>query len=227
MVRRVLSAALDDLRHPQPALAGIAALSAIAFMALTLVVAGHPGPLAVDRSVEVGVQGVDFGPFGFWNSFVSLFAGITGLIAGLVVVVLVFIWDRASAPFVAISGLYSALYNGVMLVIKRPRPSGLRHTVHGLGSFSYPSGHEGFFLWVGVIFLLLFARRFPRPLFLASVAAVAVMVVMAGVSRMYVGAHWPTDVLGGFLVASAWICFTGSLQGLTAPLLSSSKRHNA
>jgi membrane-associated phospholipid phosphatase len=208
----------EELRHPDPLFAGLAAVAALGFVVLTIVVALHPGPVALDRPLEDAVQRLDFGPLGFWNTVVSWFGGLVGVIAGAVVVIAAFLRARAAAPFIAVSALYSGWYNGVMLLVRRPRPTGTAHTVHGVGGFSYPSGHEGFFLWVGVLFLLLVARRLPRPLDVLSALVVGALVVMAGVSRVYVGAHWPTDVVGGFLVTVAWICFALSLRGLSAPV---------
>lgn len=68
------------------------------------------------------------------------------------------------------------------------------------GGFGFPSGHVmGATLLYGMLFILapqLTARRFLR---LAIQIAAVVMMILAGISRIYVGAHWPSDVIGGYL----------------------------
>ena len=81
---------------------------------------------------------------------------------------------------------------------------------NGFGS-SFPSGHvlAAAAFW-GLVppWTFLVTRR--RLLWAASTVAVAVIVVSVGLSRVYVGAHWPSDVVGGyvggalFLLAAEW-----------------------
>jgi membrane-associated phospholipid phosphatase len=66
--------------------------------------------------------------------------------------------------------------------------------------------------------VLIVARRFIRPLYVLSWVVVVFLVAAAALSRIYVGAHWPSDVVAGLSVAIAWTAFTLSLRGLSRPL---------
>jgi membrane-associated phospholipid phosphatase len=101
---------------------------------------------------------------------------------------------RRATPFVAFSAVYSSVYHCVDLLIRRPRPTGLAHTTPHLVGYSLPSWHAAFYVWLAAVAVVLLARRLPRPLYLITCA----MAVVLGLSRIYVGAHWASDVLGGY-----------------------------
>lgn len=201
-----------------PRFAAIAIAAGLLFAVLAVLVAVHPAPLAFDRPVELDVQSLKFSPLIPFNAFVSALAGFVGVGVGAAIILVTFIFRRAATPFVAFSAVYSVIYNLVNLIIRRPRPTGVPHTTHDLLGYSFPSGHVGFFVWLGVLALVLLARGLPRTLYVASCAVVAVVVVASAISRMYVGAHWPSDVIGGFLVGVCWTSLSLSIGRLTGPV---------
>ena len=73
-------------------------------------------------------------------------------------------------------------------------------------SYSFPSGHALFaFVFFGT-FAVLLAQRVRNPAArTAIVAAAAVCVLMIGISRIYLGVHYPSDVVAGYLIALVWI----------------------
>lgn len=91
----------------------------------------------------------------------------------------------------------------------RPRPDLVPHgsIVH---TASFPSGHS---MMAAVAYLtlgVLLARVQPHPRLKIFVMITAVVVtLLVGVSRVYLGVHWPTDVAAGWLGGAAWaaICF--------------------
>ena len=200
-------------------LLSVALVSGLLFVALSVLVAIHPAPFFFDRPMEVAVQSVAVGPFEWFNAFVSAFSGFVGVGVGAAVIGLTFLLRRPATPLVAFSAIYSAVYNVVNIIVQRPRPEGVAHTTSKLMGFSYPSGHVGFFVWLSVLAMILLARRLPRPLYLACWFLAGVLVVAAALSRIYVGAHWPSDVLGGFLIGVAWTSLSLSLGRLAAPVL--------
>jgi membrane-associated phospholipid phosphatase len=202
-----------------PIFAGIAVVAGVLFTVLAVLVALHPAPFPVDRTVELDVQSITFSPLTPFNTFMSWLGGFVAVAIGLAIIGLTFIVRRAATPFVVFSALYFAVYNLANYLIHRPRPTGVPHTTHELFGYSFPSGHVGFFVWVGVLTLVLLARGLPRALFIVCCVLVAALVAAVALSRMYVGAHWLSDVVGGFLVGAGWTSLSLSLGRLTRPVL--------
>jgi undecaprenyl-diphosphatase len=88
----------------------------------------------------------------------------------------------------------------------RPRPDLVPYgsVVH---TASFPSGHS---MLAAVTYLtlgVLVARTLPQRRLKVYVLSLATLVtILVGVSRVYLGVHWPTDVLAGWLAGVAWAC---------------------
>ena len=115
--------------------------------------------------------------------------------------------------FLALAALARGLSPLVKALVDRPRPSdALVNVVHQLGDPSFPSGHVlGATLFYG--FLIYCAEScIPQRTFRRFVQAALVLVIgLMGYARVQLGAHWPTDVLGGYalglliLTAVIWL----------------------
>ncbi len=133
-------------------------------------------------------------------------------VVGLVVVVLTKQWRLALA--VALAFVSSVVVTLVMKGwIGRGRPPARLALVDVAGP-SMPSTHAAVTAAVAVAALLVFEWPSPR-LRLGAATLLALAVVGIGCALVYLGAHWPTDVLAGWLigltlgVASAWIASQG------------------
>lgn len=87
---------------------------------------------------------------------------------------------------------------------ERPRPDLVAHGSY-VYSHSFPSGHSAMAAVVFLVLATVFASVEPRRRTKALIYGMAVVVVAAvGVSRIYLGVHWPTDVLGGWCLGASW-----------------------
>lgn len=111
---------------------------------------------------------------------------------------------------------YVASNIGLRIVVGRLRP-GVEYIPHLLPEvqasfqrFSYPSGHAGAALFAYAALVVL---TWPRALWRWVALVVALLVVAGtGFGRVYLGVHWPTDVLGGYLLAGCWFGLGISLR---------------
>ena len=125
-------------------------------------------------------------------------------IAGVAVVVTVVLlfrrWGRHAFLLVAGLVIELSVFLAANSIVKRPRPS-----VHHLGgtpsTYGFPSGHTAatVVLYGGIAVLVMVAtkRRFPR---IAAWLVAVVLTLAVGLSRVFRGEHYPTDVIAGLLL---------------------------
>jgi undecaprenyl-diphosphatase len=108
--------------------------------------------------------------------------------------------------------LASAGVEGVKAAVARERPDLLEPILveHG---FSFPSGHATLSMAAyGILAVLILRSRLPRPVRGTVVIVLAVLVVLVGISRIWLGVHYPTDVIAGWttgaLVVAAFAALT-------------------
>lgn len=145
-----------------------------------------------------------------WIATVSGDVRVMLALSTLVVVALVLWGRRVEALLFAVTlGVGAAMGSFIKVVAARPRPSAAFSLISEPGSNSFPSGHALasmlFFTLLAVI--LLRSARTARQRF-AIVAAAVVGTLAVGVSRAYLGVHWPTDILASWSLAAAWLTAT-------------------
>jgi len=199
-------------------LLGLGVACLVAALALALYLTGHP-QLSLDVTLERRLQAVDWGVLSTSFPFFSWLGGPGGgPYMEITAAVLVLLFNRRAWLFgglVLAGGLwYPVLVNWV----QRPRPTVdqlIRVTEHP-GSTSFPSGHVIYIaLSAGVVMLCVGHRYLPAWARVLGWAVAAGVVLIAAVSRLYVGVHWPTDVLGGLLVSIGWLSLVTSIRWLS------------
>jgi undecaprenyl-diphosphatase len=135
-------------------------------------------------------------------------APLLGLVAGLFVLRG---W-RFSAVILAVSTLGGMFLTTVLkAVFQRERPD-LIATGYDAGFFSFPSGHATMAVGFYGALTLILAYHSRGALRWIIVALGVAFVLLIGLSRMYLGVHYPTDIVAGYLAAPLWLVFVGSLH---------------
>jgi undecaprenyl-diphosphatase len=134
--------------------------------------------------------------------------GSTFVLTLAVVVVAGFLWivdAPAKAAFLVVAVSLGSLLNRVLkLIIARPRPDIVEHATY-VSNESFPSGHTANSAIVYLVLGMMLARvedSFAAKVFVFGVCTL--LTVMIGLSRVYLGVHWPTDVLAGWILGGSW-----------------------
>lgn len=160
--------------------------------------------LGFDEAILLAINGTSNG---FWDAF---FPAVTHLgdafgiiaIAGIVAVVL-FLRKKYKKILLLVAGVGGAvLLNLVLkLIFERPRPDLWEQLVVET-SFSFPSGHAMASSALAFsIIVIAWNTRFRW----YAVGAGALFMLAIGLSRLYLGVHYPTDVLAGWFVSGVWV----------------------
>jgi membrane-associated phospholipid phosphatase len=196
-----------------------AALACLLAFALLGLAVPDQGPIAFDAPVTAFVQGLPV-PTDIWLVFTA--AGGTVLLPiGIAVVVGLTLRDSTRSAIVyGVALLGASLWTYlVKIAVARERPAGASER---LGSgFSYPSGHTlNSTVTYGLIALLVWRSGWPLRGRRAAVVALGVLIVLIGLSRIAIGVHYPTDVVGGWLGGIAVVSIVAATSRTAADSVS-------
>jgi undecaprenyl-diphosphatase len=199
--------------------AEFAALGALAVIALGLATfadlaedMGEEGSLAFDQAMLVWLQPIPGQPRGPWwlreaAADITSLGGVSVLtLFALIAFAFLLIQRKRLSALLLALGLAGgvALSEGLKSLFERQRPPAAYQAVETLNA-SFPSGHAllstVFYLTLGVML----TRAFPRKRLKAFVLGAAILLaLLVGLTRVYLGAHWASDVLAGLSVGAAW-----------------------
>ncbi|WP_187588732.1 phosphatase PAP2 family protein [Gordonia sp. OPL2] len=165
-------------------------------------------PSGIDRSITDAVVGARTDIATTIAQVITTTGNALFLTVVVVVAVVAFVARRAYAEAVLIGA--GALVGQVLMVglknlVARPRPP-VADRLIDIDTFSFPSGHA---MMSMVVYCLLGAtlyrtvswvRAHPAVLVIAPLWSVAI-----GCTRVYLGVHWTTDVVAGWLIGGAWV----------------------
>lgn len=119
-------------------------------------------------------------------------------------------WGGAIFVAVSVAG-GSLISTGLKHLFDRPRPDLVPHAVE-VTSASFPSGHAMLAMATYLTLGALLAEIQPRRRFKVYILSWAIgLSLLVGLSRVYLGVHWPTDVLAGWCIGSAWALVCGTV----------------
>ena len=94
-------------------------------------------------------------------------------------------------------------------VIHRARPFPLAENATGLiqkiNQYSYPSGHVLFFVVFFGFFAYLAWMHFAGRVRMIVITICAALIILIGPSRIFLGAHWASDVIGSYIIGTIWL----------------------
>ena len=189
------------------------------FVALLISVKSHM-TLALDHSLLLVLRNpVDVadpvGPLWFAEFVRDMSAlGSTGVLTWFSLIIVGFalqVGKKSLAIYLGLSVCMATEVNhGLKALIARPRPDVVSH-VSEVFTQSFPSGHAMLSAVVYITFALLLIelRQGQQRVFIMISAVLTTLLV--GMSRIYLGVHWPSDVVAGWLAAAIWIMLVNRL----------------
>ena len=209
------SALVDMARREVGPIAGLLVLSltAMAFLGVADEV-GEGGTQAVDMAVMTALRspGNPANPIGpKWLEIAAMDVTSLGSVTILAILVLLVCGlfatlgrKRYALWLLAAVGGGTALSQGLKFFFHRERPPLFMHAVEAMNP-SFPSGHATLsavtYLTLGAL-IARFAKE--RRVKAYALGAAVILTLLVGCSRVFLGVHWPTDVLAGWCLGAAW-----------------------
>jgi undecaprenyl-diphosphatase len=147
------------------------------------------------------------------NFLLSIMKGVSFIFGGwfsiaVVVVIGILVWWRIGkleAILIPVAGLLSLVNTVLKLIIGRQRPpANLVQVFYPMQTSGFPSGHAMFSIMVlGLLAYFIFINMKNRILRTVVLAGLIALILLIGISRVYLGVHWPSDVVGGYVIGGA------------------------
>ena len=181
--------------------------------------------LPIDVPIERFIQSINWGPFVQVFAALDWIEGTRQQLLGVAGILLVAAVNWRAAPLMIVAALSGGIYTLTAMFINRPRPSAdLVHVIRHTGASSYPSGHVAFFSWFLILLILCLAvGRLPRAIVVGLWVIAAFVLLAVCIGRIYLGEHWPSDIVGGLALGLGWTSLALSVQLLSNPALARKK----
>ena len=143
------------------------------------------------------------------------FFGSAYWLIGLSVLLLIIIKNKKIGVSIITNLGLAALTNFLLKqILQRPRPIG--HRIIDESGYSLPSGHSMVSMaFYGFLIYLVYKKVENKHLKSFLIAVLLVLTINIGISRIYLGVHYTSDVIAGFLVAISYlIIYANSIKGL-------------
>jgi undecaprenyl-diphosphatase len=150
----------------------------------------------------------------FHNNFLlSIMKGASFIFGGwfsivVVIVIGILVWWRIGkleAILITVAGMLSLVNTVLKLIIGRQRPpANLVQVFYPMQTNGFPSGHAMFSIMVlGLLAYFIYINMKNHILRTVVLLGLIALILLVGTSRVYLGVHWPSDVIGGYLIGGA------------------------
>ena len=161
--------------------------------------------MVLDIAINTFMQGIE-------NSFLTSFSEIVAILFDPIILVVISILiagfmfaknkKKQSIFFISLIGVTAILIKGFKLVFNRARPL---NALIQESSYSFPSGHVTMaVVFFGILAFLLLQSDKSKKLFtwkmFSIISSIKIIILIIGLSRLYLRVHWFTDVLAGFIL---------------------------
>lgn len=188
----------------KPAISGlIFALMIAVLFGLRAAIQHHSAVVDADQAAAAFLYAIRSPALDHAMMALSAFGDGTQRIAIVLLVTLYLLWRRRwrwAAALVAAMACSAALVPLFKLLFQVARPSAI---YSGAETFSFPSGHVASATVLYTLLAWIAARGLRAGGRLVPWLVAALLITLMGVSRIYVGAHWPSDVFGGLALGAA------------------------
>jgi undecaprenyl-diphosphatase len=198
-------------RYRAAAFQAYALFAAVGFIALAVLARTSPY-FPIDLRVTLAVQsyhGLIFDRLMFGLSWLGFMPQVDVL--GVLVVTGLALsglrWEAVASVFAAAGVGVGTI---VKLIVARPRPGAdLVHVFKQLPTAGFPSGHVlEFTAFCGFLAFLVFTLLKPSWVRTTLLVLLGLVIGLMGLSRIYLGQHWFSDVMGAYLLGSLWLALT-------------------
>lgn len=195
----------------------LAAFTLSMFLELSFLIQGLNSASAlqqIDNSILLWAEGLRSPFMNIMMIDITALGGLAlTIVFGLISIIFFFMARDPAAAFhfifTATGGYALSIY--LKGVIERPRPDIIPKLIQA-GGFSYPSGHAITISAVYLTLAILAARHFKKHTDRTIIFALAVLVIFAVCfSRVYLGVHYPSDILSGALLGATWALVLGAI----------------
>ncbi|WP_290703521.1 MULTISPECIES: phosphatase PAP2 family protein [Gordonia] len=191
-----------EIRYDKRSAAG-AALLGLTLLGAVLV-AIHPGPFQVDSAVLHGLIGTRSPALtGIVDDVSRLLSPVAMAGWTALIVVALIVRDRSVRRALPVAGavaIAAGLDTMIKLAVTRPRPPAVLQVGSPESTYSYPSGHVCGTTVLVMTLLAVTVAGLPRARALAATVLAVAVIVLCAWTRLYLGAHWLSDVTGGALL---------------------------
>lgn len=133
------------------------------------------------------------------------FLGSQYVVIGICILTFIFIKNKKVPIAITLNLIISTALNVLLKnIINRPRPDGYR--IISETGYSFPSGHSMISMaFYGLILYIVFKNVKNKKIRNLLTVLIAILIFLIGFSRIYLGVHYASDVLGGFIISIAYL----------------------